>query len=164
MYQYFIFFLMIRRPPRSTRTDTLFPDTTLFRSAFMIRAFVACQTCHIAIEPGVCCRLVFKSGQPWLTLPRHTGQATKTQCEISTLRVQQAPPVIEQLIVAIFSLPETQLPAQVATIGLQKNGLEMPKFVLKRKIVRASCRERVCQYVWISVGAASLKKKKKRKS
>src|SRR3546814_3712917 len=27
-------FLMIRRPPRSTRTDTLFPYTTLFRSAF----------------------------------------------------------------------------------------------------------------------------------
>src|SRR3546814_16323873 len=26
------FFLLIRRPPRSTRTDTLFPDTTLFRS------------------------------------------------------------------------------------------------------------------------------------
>src|SRR3546814_3506943 len=29
---YFVFFLMIRRPPRSTRTDTLFPYTTLFRS------------------------------------------------------------------------------------------------------------------------------------
>src|SRR3546814_937048 len=28
-----LFFLMIRRPPRSTRTDTLFPYTTLFRSA-----------------------------------------------------------------------------------------------------------------------------------
>src|SRR3546814_20026963 len=27
------FFLMILRPPRSTRTDTLFPYTTLFRSA-----------------------------------------------------------------------------------------------------------------------------------
>src|SRR3546814_4068568 len=27
------FFLMIRLPPRSTRTDTLFPYTTLFRSA-----------------------------------------------------------------------------------------------------------------------------------
>src|SRR3546814_15424592 len=26
------FFLMIRRPPRSTRTDTLFPYTTLFRA------------------------------------------------------------------------------------------------------------------------------------
>src|SRR3546814_12827452 len=30
---YYVFFvLMIRRPPRSTRTDTLFPYTTLFRS------------------------------------------------------------------------------------------------------------------------------------
>src|SRR3546814_16507092 len=29
----FFFFLMLRRPPRSTRTDTLFPYTTLFRSA-----------------------------------------------------------------------------------------------------------------------------------
>src|SRR3546814_10373368 len=29
----FFFFLMIQRPPRSTRTDTLFPYTTLFRSS-----------------------------------------------------------------------------------------------------------------------------------
>src|SRR3546814_19749485 len=29
---------MIRRPPRSTRTDTLFPYTTLFRSIFMFTA------------------------------------------------------------------------------------------------------------------------------
>src|SRR3546814_9481493 len=29
---------MIRRPPRSTRTDTLFPYTTLFRSAEVVRA------------------------------------------------------------------------------------------------------------------------------
>src|SRR3546814_19624140 len=29
------FFLMIRRPPRSTRTDTLFPYTTLFRSPLL---------------------------------------------------------------------------------------------------------------------------------
>src|SRR3546814_17563303 len=33
MYICIFFFLMIRRPPRSTRTDTLFPYTTLFRSA-----------------------------------------------------------------------------------------------------------------------------------
>src|SRR3546814_17842234 len=31
-FSYLFFFLMIRRPPRSTRTDTLFPYTTLFRS------------------------------------------------------------------------------------------------------------------------------------
>src|SRR3546814_5620268 len=48
-YVYF-FFLMIRRPPRSTRTDTLFPYTTLFRSipraraaAARMRAWSACR-------------------------------------------------------------------------------------------------------------------------
>src|SRR3546814_20017094 len=33
---YLVFFLMIRRPPRSTRTDTLFPYTTLFRSCIKL--------------------------------------------------------------------------------------------------------------------------------
>src|SRR3546814_11880290 len=32
LFVLYFFFLMIRRPPRSTRTDTLFPYTTLFRS------------------------------------------------------------------------------------------------------------------------------------
>src|SRR3546814_1021387 len=32
----FLFFLMLRRPPRSTRTDTLFPYTTLFRSRYAV--------------------------------------------------------------------------------------------------------------------------------
>src|SRR3546814_1515466 len=36
----YFFFLMIRRPPRSTRTDTLFPYTTLFRSPDHIAAAV----------------------------------------------------------------------------------------------------------------------------
>src|SRR3546814_19896982 len=31
---------MIRRPPRSTRTDTLFPYTTLFRSDVLARGFL----------------------------------------------------------------------------------------------------------------------------
>src|SRR3546814_5117753 len=34
-FMFSFFFLMIRRPPRSTRTDTLFPYTTLFRSSPM---------------------------------------------------------------------------------------------------------------------------------
>src|SRR3546814_16673951 len=41
-----VFFLMIRRPPRSTRTDTLFPYTTLFRSAlhrFSTARFAGCR-------------------------------------------------------------------------------------------------------------------------
>src|SRR3546814_2709543 len=39
---------MIRRPPRSTRTDTLFPYTTLFRSnAAINHEQLACQPDHI---------------------------------------------------------------------------------------------------------------------
>src|SRR3546814_17686070 len=47
------FFLMVRRPPRSTRTDTLFPDTTLCRSALALvhgqckRSFVGGQTARM---------------------------------------------------------------------------------------------------------------------
>src|SRR3546814_8526289 len=52
-----LFFLMIRRPTRSTRTDTLFPYTTLFRSlirrAGHIRAFaalVAVASCVVLVH------------------------------------------------------------------------------------------------------------------
>src|SRR3546814_10325900 len=34
---------MIRRPPRSTRTDTLFPYTTLFRSGRLLRAYATIE-------------------------------------------------------------------------------------------------------------------------
>src|SRR3546814_12615155 len=43
------FFLMIRRPPRSTRTDTLFPYTTLFRSreaAMLAQSAIGCAVNH----------------------------------------------------------------------------------------------------------------------
>src|SRR3546814_6936541 len=49
---------MIRRPPRSTRTDTLFPYTTLFRSLLrhpLLRAENALQQCgyvEIGVELG----------------------------------------------------------------------------------------------------------------
>src|SRR3546814_18316016 len=39
---FFVFFLMIRRPPRSTRTDTLFPYTTLFRSSLVGLSALVC--------------------------------------------------------------------------------------------------------------------------
>src|SRR3546814_19563510 len=42
------FFLMIRRPPRSTRTDTLFPYTTLFRSPPREEAVAALAECRSA--------------------------------------------------------------------------------------------------------------------
>src|SRR3546814_11759896 len=56
---------MIRRPPRSTRTDTLFPSTTLFRSSRSLLVGIAIaasivvhQThgaCHVAVHCS-CCR------------------------------------------------------------------------------------------------------------
>src|SRR3546814_1503071 len=42
-FHFSFFFLMIRRPPRSTRTDTLFPYTTLFRSASDSRRSGVCM-------------------------------------------------------------------------------------------------------------------------
>src|SRR3546814_15276759 len=44
----FVFFLMIRRPPRSTRTDTLFPYTTLFRSP----PFIAPEPYNTMYDPA----------------------------------------------------------------------------------------------------------------
>src|SRR3546814_19727068 len=51
------FFLMIRRPPRSTRTDTLCPYTTLFRS---LHPFIYRQTF------GVC---PCSRSKPWRSWP-----------------------------------------------------------------------------------------------
>src|SRR3546814_1487531 len=48
MFVSYFFFLMIRRPPRSTRTDTLFPYTTLFRS--LIRRGTAGQSRPAALD------------------------------------------------------------------------------------------------------------------
>src|SRR3546814_12217679 len=55
------FFLMIRRPPRSTRTDTLFPYTTLFRSANR----------GISLLP----QIAFTAGQPTQTSRRRCFDA-----------------------------------------------------------------------------------------
>src|SRR3546814_10217426 len=47
---FIFFFLMIRRPPRSTRTDTLFPYTTLFRSVGIgqdVRPEIRCAAIEI---------------------------------------------------------------------------------------------------------------------
>src|SRR3546814_18211404 len=47
-----IFFLMRRRPPRSTRTDTLFPYTTLFRSPCAARKDRSPVRHHLQISEG----------------------------------------------------------------------------------------------------------------
>src|SRR3546814_9794184 len=49
----YCFFLMVRRPPRSTRTDTLFPYTTLFRSCAIIAGSVTIIGMHDIEEDHV---------------------------------------------------------------------------------------------------------------
>src|SRR3546814_5580923 len=44
---------MIRRPPRSTRTDTLFPYTTLFRSPVRYAPALADQAWHRPVDPAI---------------------------------------------------------------------------------------------------------------
>src|SRR3546814_4967422 len=57
-FSLYFFFLMIRRPPRSTRTDTLFPYTTLFRSVVELAEFRV--RLEQSVEFGL--RLPFKHG------------------------------------------------------------------------------------------------------
>src|SRR3546814_5664991 len=49
------FFLMIRRPPRSTRTDTLFPYTTLFRSLSCARNRCRCRVIRSMLSRWTAC-------------------------------------------------------------------------------------------------------------
>src|SRR3546814_14934590 len=64
-----MFFLMIRRPPRSTRTDTLFPYTTLFRSPRTRTWQPGRRDC--LVSPRAPCRLARRYG-PLEFLPRYS--------------------------------------------------------------------------------------------
>src|SRR3546814_7780776 len=64
----FFFFLMIRRPPRSTRTDTLFPYTTLFRSEGVGVHLVAVDDV-VAVQVQVRAGTIFKGKRS-----RHPGE------------------------------------------------------------------------------------------
>src|SRR3546814_12855957 len=94
------FFLMIRRPPRSTRTDTLFPYTTLFRS-------------------------LHQTGEREAAHPHRIDGEEKE----AAVGVEQRPAIGQQAGQAVFQPPDLVFWAAPEQIG------------------RASCRERVCQYV-----------------
>src|SRR3546814_5288082 len=77
-----IFFLRIRRPPRSTRTDTLFPYTTLFRSGLEKpthgQVIADGQTIN---GPDPRRMLMFQENAlyPWLTLVQNVAMALELQ-------------------------------------------------------------------------------------
>src|SRR3546814_11599241 len=104
---------MIRRPPRSTRDDTLVPYTTLFRSAGD-RAILAGEIAKLALYLDAS--------------PEHPKSVE--------------PPVVAALV---SGHSESDLGALVnAVLGGQPGEAERQ---IANEIGRASCRERVCQYV-----------------
>src|SRR3546814_9235844 len=72
-YVIYVFFLMLRRQPRSTRTDTLFPYTTLFRSlpgqhacdrGLELRALAYEGAAHVARHRAVRVLHAAQAGEP----------------------------------------------------------------------------------------------------
>src|SRR3546814_6399028 len=66
---------MIRRPPRTTRTDTLFPSTTLFRSARCQRARRRPEEARGAVVFQENCRL--RPGRPGAPAPERRPQSKR---------------------------------------------------------------------------------------
>src|SRR3546814_11806828 len=106
------FFLWIRRPPRSTRTATLFPYTTLFRS--------------------VTCVAIGASGMPSLVDRR--GDVDR---DGRTLEVTQI--ALGDMIATAAGLATGE--------GAEGVPAALVRGLSWTEIGRASCRERVCQYV-----------------
>src|SRR3546814_19096281 len=106
---------MIRRPPRSTRTDTLFPYTTLFRSSG-----------------------VLSTAMSFLGLYRDpTVAATTSACDWRIVDLVDATrPVSLYLVIPPSDISRTK---PLVRLVLDQIG--------RRQIGRASCRERVGQYV-----------------
>src|SRR3546814_764871 len=76
---------MIRRPPRSTRTDTLFPYTTLFRSAFHADGDVAAAKVDRRRAPRFRQREERKGHQVLAVARRHVARQGAEQIELFPL-------------------------------------------------------------------------------
>src|SRR3546814_19714033 len=123
---------MIRRPPRSTRADTLFPYATLFRSDQFdaARSTIAVGAFLPLVEPGEAMQA--PSG----------GLADRGR---DAGRLQPVERGAQPLVVAQRGTAADEAPELVGRGGDAARG----------EIGRASCRERVCQYVSVPVVAGS---------
>src|SRR3546814_16998731 len=97
------FFLMLRRPPRSTRTDTLFPYTTLFRS-------MGYEATMFLLERGV--RLTGTDGWSWDAPFSHTATRYEADHDASIIweRSEEHTSELQSLMrisYAVFCLKKT---------------------------------------------------------
>src|SRR3546814_15038899 len=120
---------MIRRPPRSTRTDTLFPYTTLFRSEL-----------HLLVHQNI-----------------HRGGRGAQLLEVTGLHHAQGPGAREvgEEEVVLHEVMQEGVARQAAVAEAAHEVMPRVRLPVRRRrqppagkeIGRASCRERVCQYV-----------------
>src|SRR3546814_14555928 len=110
---------MLRRTPRSTRTDTLLPYATLFRSGLMAAMQALQEAAVTGIPPA--------PGVAELLQDAQDGVSRR-------LMLQKVADTLEILF-------KHYLSEQTPTFKKQM------KHLVRREIGRASCRERVCQYV-----------------
>src|SRR3546814_13662530 len=111
---------MIRRPPRSTRPDTLFPYTTLFRSLLALKSDVSDDIFLGRIEDRPCLELVELAGDGGHALDRARRDRDGLLLRLRRSRLAAIEPLTEPAFCTVK--------------------------VIAGKIGRASCRERVCKY------------------
>src|SRR3546814_16543941 len=124
------FFLMRRRPPRSTRTDTLFPYTPLFRSLELLTESRALRSESLRVVADSAHHMLHILGR---FRERYPGIAMVVSAGNS-----------EEVIAQLYDYE-----AEVGILGAVPQSRHFE--VLKNG--RASGGERVCRYVWISVVA-----------
>src|SRR3546814_10603996 len=113
-----MFFLMIRRPPRSTRTDTLFPYTTLFRSRRERQRGkrrqpdhrLADETHHSPLLSGASCHTLRHAARP----------LTKVPTSVSPLRSEEHTSELQSLMrisYAVFCLKKKKTNTRITHIS-----------------------------------------------
>src|SRR3546814_13484753 len=125
---------MIALPPRSTRTDTLFPYTTLFRSRLLAREL-----------PHGVALLDASTLRPWASA-NFVGARHLFPCSVAADEGEN----LARSLHAHLGAVEFRLPGHiVADVAAERAAPGDLRIEILTEIGRASGRERVCQYVWI---------------
>src|SRR3546814_2017633 len=191
------FFLMRRRPPRSTRPDTLFPYTTLFRSARDFGVEVSVLSPSLTIldfigsydGDGLLKLIKLRSPAPsqdslfklpsrlavlLLNYRRIASFDYIATTEVSSAHLRKVPGFSSNLILLKHGAGDREggfRPRHAAydltiVAGEKHRERQLDNGLVTTpncKIGRASCRDRVCKYVSITVVCVTLKKKNKQK-
>src|SRR3546814_16891615 len=127
---------MIRRPPISTRTDTLFPYTTLFRSPYVTGRPLSLVRC-----PGGITEQCFFQKHAWKGLSKSIRQTPDPKSS------SKEPVLSIDNLEGVYGLVQAGV-LEIHPWGSTLAAMEPPDMIIMDLAIgRASGRERVCQYV-----------------